>query len=619
MFTRWTLENFKPVKGAVTLDLKGITVLAGLNSSGKSSVLQSILAVSQTLSHQSVEKPLLLNGNSVQLGSFEGVKNQNAESDDIGIGFTLVPRYGDATEALGRRRRVGAFSLPGTLKAISVDAHFLSPSASTSSLEGPRLILKSSRVVANHDLSSVQGRESVARKITVTAVASPLISQDEYLRRVASEYLPLVPGSPGSNYTVRIDIDDSALAQRIIAPSTGAELTRLQHFLPGRVIRRFELLNRIRINVSFALDHAEDFDEYHLPDPILGMEYVSKTTLTPEVCEELNKHDGEHGRFPGGTARDAMLWASRSTLKTRAKASFTSRIKQLLHTHVVRSVMATHGFSDDALGLETESDNFGAVSLEGIASTTVSFFNQRLRYLGPLRADPQAAQGFAPSSEADDVGVRGEYAAAVFDANYTRLVQWWDPFSASLQQGYLGGAVDAWIRYLGVAHHVGTRETGPSGVSWTIKHLENSAERPLHSVGIGVSQVLPILVCGLLSPPGTVILIEQPELHLHSKAQAKLADFFLGLSHCEKQCIIETHSDALVSQLRFRIVELTAEKAPVSIYFVQQDNQGDASFQKIQISSTGNILNWPDGFFDESMKQEERILDASVRRRKSGY
>jgi len=157
---------------------------------------------------------------------------------------------------------------------------------------------------------------------------------------------------------------------------------------------------------------------------------------------------------------------------------------------------------------------------------------------------------------------------------------------------------------------------GVSGVTWSITLREGQKPRTLPQVGVGVSQILPILVMGLLSPKGSLLIIEQPELHLHARVQALLGDFFVGLSKCNKQCLIETHSENLVSQLRLHIVQSGGlEDSGCMIYFVDQDDRGAAKFEEVKISERGNILNWPDSFFDETMHQENRITAASVRRR----
>jgi predicted ATPase len=112
-----------------------------------------------------------------------------------------------------------------------------------------------------------------------------------------------------------------------------------------------------------------------------------------------------------------------------------------------------------------------------------------------------------------------------------------------------------------------------------------------------------------------VLIIEQPELHLHPRIQALLGDFFLGLSRCRKQCLIETHSEYLVTQLRYHIVQSEGEVKDIAIYFVEPDENGAAHFTPIQISAKGNILNWPDGFFDENYLQQDRINEEILKRK----
>ena len=163
---------------------------------------------------------------------------------------------------------------------------------------------------------------------------------------------------------------------------------------------------------------------------------------------------------------------------------------------------------------------------------------------------------------------------------------------------------------------------GQSGVSWQVVQKKGDKARPLTAVGVGVSQILPIIVMGLLAPSHALLLVEQPELHLHPKVQARLGDFFMGLAKCDKQCLIETHSENLISQLRYHIVQAGGqEKSNCLIYFVDQDERGAARFNPIEISPQGNILNWPDGFFDETMLQEDRITAADLKKRakNSGY
>jgi hypothetical protein len=267
-------------------------------------------------------------------------------------------------------------------------------------------------------------------------------------------------------------------------------------------------------------------------------------------------------------------------------------------------------------GSVEEAESAPIPSLEQAGKYIISTFSSAIRYLGPLRADPYATQSYSPSGQPDDVGSRGEYAAAVYAANHKQPIRWWNPVSQQTETTTLEVATDAWLKHLGVADHVGTAESAMPGIAWLVRSTARARERPLQAVGVGVSQVLPILVAGLLAPEGTILIMEQPELHLHERPQARLGDFFYGLTRVGKQVFVETHSAVLISQLRYLMVKRGQEaREAIAVYFVEQDEQGDAHFEPIKVSPGGAIENWPDGFFDESFRQEDRITQEGIRAR----
>jgi len=140
----------------------------------------------------------------------------------------------------------------------------------------------------------------------------------------------------------------------------------------------------------------------------------------------------------------------------------------------------------------------------------------------------------------------------------------------------------------------------------------------LTHVGVGVSQILPVLVMSLLAEPGSVLVFEQPEIHLHPKVQTLLADFLLSLSLNGKQCIVETHSEYLINRLRYRTARDRNQNLieTIRLYFVEK-YEGRSKYSPVQINEFGAIPNWPEGFFDESQQEIERILRAAMEKRRS--
>jgi predicted ATPase len=134
-------------------------------------------------------------------------------------------------------------------------------------------------------------------------------------------------------------------------------------------------------------------------------------------------------------------------------------------------------------------------------------------------------------------------------------------------------------------------------------------------VGTGVSQVLPILVLGLLSQFDDTIVIEHPELHLHPRVQSRLADFFLFLALTGRQVLVETHSEYIINRLRHRMVAPGGDEIRDSISLLFSGTKaGVTEFEQVTVTEYGAIERWPPGFFDEGALEAEQILRAALER-----
>src|SRR5262249_54266311 len=115
------------------------------------------------------------------------------------------------------------------------------------------------------------------------------------------------------------------------------------------------------------------------------------------------------------------------------------------------------------------------------------------------------------------------------------------------------------------------------------------------------------------------LVFEQPELHLHPKIQTLLGDFFLSMTILGKQCIVETHSEYLINRLRFRTAAASKKnvwESELKVYFVERFSEG-STFREVKINEYGAIMDWPEGFFDQSQQEAEAILRAAVQKRKT--
>lgn len=666
MLKSWSIKNFKPILDSGEIQLAPVTVLAGRNSSGKSSLIQSILMIAQTLSSRVLDRALLPNGPIVQLGTFEDILSEQTDLRTLTVGFELEigkeklnnfsfeENFEDANnfdieEPLEDTSNFDmeedfenstnfdveepfedttnfnedeefnewfAQELNKNVLSVKVTSQFHSAgdnNINNSAIQASKVNVAS---VLLEIVSLPYGPFGLTSKFSININHLTATELDKFLKGVSSEYLRFIPyPSKDSNYLGIFEVKHELFNAYEPSPV----LITFSHFLPSRLLEKYvveerqksKLLQSLNLNLRSTgskLIITSGLSDFNLK--------LSVSQNSKEAIVNFCLSEGIPEVFSGQTFSDLILWYNSLKIdKEKVKAG--NELRNIITQSILEDSLQEDFNNNKKIEvLDALTNNIYADSIEESVDSITRFFTSKIRYLGPLRADPQSGQGFSPTSELDDVGFKGEYAAAVYDANQNAQVIWYDPFEEKKEESTLKDALNTWVSYLGVANEIRTQIAGQSGASWQVVHAKGRKALPLASVGVGVSQVLPILVMGLLAPPNTLLIVEQPELHLHPSVQARLGDFFMGLAKCDKQCLIETHSENLVSQLRYHIVQAGGqEKSDCLIYFVDQDERGAAQFNPIEISAKGNILNWPDGFFDETMLQEDRITAASLKKR----
>lgn len=122
--------------------------------------------------------------------------------------------------------------------------------------------------------------------------------------------------------------------------------------------------------------------------------------------------------------------------------------------------------------------------------------------------------------------------------------------------------------------------------------------RPIH-VGFGITQVLPIIVATLSAAHNSLVLIENPEVHLHPAGQAQMGQFLAEVAQSGVQVILETHSDHILNGIRRAVKAGRLSAEQVAIHFFQPRSDDEAQVVSPILDRTGNIDTWPDGFFDQ--------------------
>jgi predicted ATPase len=135
---------------------------------------------------------------------------------------------------------------------------------------------------------------------------------------------------------------------------------------------------------------------------------------------------------------------------------------------------------------------------------------------------------------------------------------------------------------------------GRSGVSESSRKIRPS------NVGFGLTYSLPLVVASLVASPGSLLLLENPEAHLHPQGQAALGELLVRAAADGVQVIVETHSDHVLNGIRLAVKRrLIAANEVVIHYFTRSVEDGFVSSQSPALQDDGRLSNWPKGFFDQ--------------------
>ena len=132
--------------------------------------------------------------------------------------------------------------------------------------------------------------------------------------------------------------------------------------------------------------------------------------------------------------------------------------------------------------------------------------------------------------------------------------------------------------------------------------------RPIHT-GFGLTQVLPIIVASLTADSGSLLLIENPEVHLHPAAQSRMGNFLARVASAGVQVLVETHSDHVLNGIRKAVKSGVLNNKKLALHFFRNRSEEGEQVESPSISSEGKIDRWPVGFFDQFDHDLNDLLD----------
>ncbi|MDJ0004836.1 AAA family ATPase [Rhodococcus fascians] len=595
---RWRLRNFKSVQHA-DVELAPLTVIVGANSAGKSTLLQSIRVAAQAATSNSEFLPL--NGEQIRVGTFDETRFSGAREADnpivLGGQFhfgsesysTVAPGYGSGHFPRRRFRRQREH---GQDTFIDWDLTLMG---------APKQQSASTNIVG----------------IEVSAFVTSELHSSLHAERSAT---------PTSSYFGHEYQYEGTVTEAAGEP---IELTDLN--LRGGFPIRYMYTEPLADILFWAwYEGRQAAMRANLPRD------ASARTRERWLNEDAKKTSDESGPMPG-TAEvvDAITADLRSILDDLQDVLQTPNAQRMLYIRVRELADAREWRLDsdwprtqlaeiyqqvtERLGL---GDRRGPklASLPDLLDSTVSesrdFLANRVQHLGPLRMDPQVVYRSSPTANPGFIGAKGEYTASVLETGGDQRIQ--NPPvlpDGKRSSQTLLKAVNSWAAHLGIGDGFSTEDSGRLGLQLSVRPSDVNLDLDLTSVGTGVSQILPVLVMCLQAPPGSLLLIEQPELHLNPAVQQRLADFLLAVASSGRQLIVETHSDYLITRLRRRTAEdqtdLNQER--ITIIFAER-HDGATTYKGVRPASDGSMADWPSGFFDESAQDSQALMEALIER-----
>lgn len=249
--------------------------------------------------------------------------------------------------------------------------------------------------------------------------------------------------------------------------------------------------------------------------------------------------------------------------------------------------------------------------------SSLSLFNTHFQYLGAERLGPQNQYGMSDFNVRvlKSLGCRGEYTAhfiAVHGAKDLEIQALVHPKAKSLS---LLANVEAWmsditpgLKIKAVAHP----QYNSVSLSYAFNQgLETTEDLKPQNVGFGLSYVLPVVTSILSANRGDLLIIENPESHLHPAGQALMGRLCAIAASNGVQLIVESHSDHFLNSIRVAVKKKVIMPNEVKLFFLQRNIHRPTHASEVlspNIDENGRINCWPDGFFDQWDKELYELL-----------
>lgn len=245
---------------------------------------------------------------------------------------------------------------------------------------------------------------------------------------------------------------------------------------------------------------------------------------------------------------------------------------------------------------------------------TQHFFEMlaHVHFVSADRLGPQMFMEKVDLPEFINVGKRGEYTWEILAQSQKKNLVVNDAMYIGEDSKSLLHQTVAWMSFIldGARITIKGDESESSVLSLLINNREDGNMYKPVNIGFGYSYMLPLIVSGLLAKPGEVLIVENPEAHLHPRAQSRMAEFYAKLAASGVQVFIESHSEHILNGVRLACVgkDIDINPKDASIFFF-----GDDFFvKKLAITNNGKMESWPEGFFDQKERDIAKLMQMTL-------
>jgi predicted ATPase len=546
MLNKITFKNYKAFDTA-SIDLKPITILLGTNSSGKSSILQSILLFEQTLNNEDkYESALRLNGKYVSLGEVDNIFRNKSLKNKLEFSFEINPN----TESylLHNIKRIQR-NLRESLMRIYLD--FL-----------------------RFEESPIRSLSYAHRKSQIMTVDD---EQFAYAIKEIKRIQKNLTSSQQTDLFSESNLDTSGNIQRT---------TRYKKIDVTNYKEADELIDAVIKNLnSDPFEISYEF-RYQPKDNNIKVTKYSISQKTKKIIEFKVQTNKGHKKY----LLESDLYSAQKLNNHRVKFGKYCDFENL-------SLTSKDELELDPPQIRRFSDVFSETVLKIFsryqAYLDSAFDSDRINYVSPLRAFPKRYYFLDKSKISSSLD-------SIDGDNLTEILK---------KERTVKSSVNTWLEKFGLSVNVEDLKE----VIHRLKINQNGLNLDITDVGFGISQVLPIIVQGFMSKKNSLTIIEQPEIHLHPKMQAELADLFIDVIDSDetksKTLLIETHSESILKRLRRRIAEGKISSNDVAIYYIHGSKEKNISAvaEKLEISKTG-AFDWPTEFYSTDYEDTAAFL-----------